>query len=64
MLSFLVMADDLEGMQNKPLFRKDDDDDDDDAYVDDHTEDECRSVNGLSLVGKLLLRKPYEGCVI
>lgn len=48
------MADDLEGMWNKLTLAKDEDDDDD-AYVDD-----CISENSLSLVGKLLLHKPYN----
>lgn len=53
------MVDDLKGMWNKlSLGKGDDDDDDDDAYVDDQTVNECKSENSLSLVGKLLLRKP------
>lgn len=34
-----------------------DDDNGDAAFVDDQVVEECKSVNSLSLVGKLLLRK-------
>lgn len=54
------MANDLEGMWNKLSLGNGNDDDDGDAFVEDQTVEESKSVNSLSLVGKLLLCKPYN----
>lgn len=53
------MAEELEAKWNNLSLGKDEDSDDD-VFVDDQIVNECKKENSLSLVGKLLLRKPYS----